>query len=167
MHNVRRYLKKGNIYFLTHVTYLRNPILVEHIDLLWEAIEKQRTKNDFDLIAWVIIPDHMHVLIDPMSNDLPILTKNIKLSFAANLRSRLGLQAGRTWQNRYWDHVIRDRTDLNNHIDYIHYNPVKHRLVPRPGDYRQTSFHDFLKRGEYDEEWGCHNAPDFGGGFGE
>ncbi len=89
MHNVTRHFKEGNIYFLTHVTFLRKPILVKNIDLLWKSIEMQRSKNDFDLIAWVIIPDHLHLIIGPKSNDPALLIKNLKLSFSANFRKRM------------------------------------------------------------------------------
>jgi putative transposase len=51
------------------------------------------------------------------------------------------------WQPRFWDHLIRDPDDLARHIDYIHYNPVKHGLVPRPGEWPLSSFHRFVQAG--------------------
>ncbi len=167
MHNVTRYFKEGCICFFTHVTYLRRHILVDNVDLIWKSIESLRTKHEFDLIAWVVIPDHLHLIIDHKDSDPSLVIKNFKLSFAAHLRKRLGLIEGRTWHNRYWDHIIRDQEDMNRHIDYIHYNPVKHGLVTRPRDYPHSSFNDFLSRGEYDAEWGCHSEPEFDGKFGE
>ncbi len=134
VHNVKRYFKEGNIYFLTHVTYLRRRILVENIDLFWKSIDAQRAKSDFELLAWVVIPDHVHVIINPKSNNPGLLTKNLKLSYSSSLLKRLGLMSGRVWHNRYWDHVIRNEEDMNKHLDYIHYNPVKHELALRPRD---------------------------------
>jgi putative transposase len=167
VHNVTRYFKEGNIYFLTHVTYLRRRILVEHIDLFWEAIDSQQARCAFDLLAWVVIPDHVHLLIDPKVNNLGVLTKNLKLSFSTRLLKRLSLKGGRIWHNRYWDHVIRNEEDMNRHLDYIHFNPVKHNLVVRPRDYLYSSFRAFVARGKYDEDWGDHVATEMNSAFGE
>ena len=58
------------------------------------------------------------------------------------------------WQRRFWEHVIRDETDLNNHIDYIHYNPVKHSLVKNVADWPWSSFHRYVRMGYYESGWG-------------
>jgi putative transposase len=58
------------------------------------------------------------------------------------------------WQRRFWEHTIRDDEDLVRHINYIHFNPVKHGLVTRLADWRWSSYHDYLRNGYYDEEWG-------------
>ncbi|UCG62483.1 MAG: transposase [Candidatus Zixiibacteriota bacterium] len=167
MTNIRRYYKKGNVYFLTHVTYKRAPLLVDHNDLVWQAIERISQTSSFDLSAWVILPDHMHLLIDPGDEDLSLLMRRVKLSFSGLYRGRVGLYGGRVWQNRYWDHVIRDRDDMNRHIDYIHYNPVKHDLVGDPFQWKYSSIHDYYERGYYARGWGISREMDFVGEFGE
>ena len=58
------------------------------------------------------------------------------------------------WQRRFFDHLVRDAEDRNAHIDYIHYNPVKHGLVARPVDWPHSSIHRFIRRGRLDEHWG-------------
>jgi len=63
------------------------------------------------------------------------------------------------WQRRFWDHIIRDEDDLKMHVDYIHYNPVKHGLVARPEDYPYSSYRYWFERGYYEEEWG-HSEPE-------
>ncbi|MFQ6007406.1 MAG: transposase [Candidatus Zixiibacteriota bacterium] len=95
MTNIRRYFQTGNLYFLTHVTSSRIPILVNNFDLLWRAINTIREKHPFDLIAWVVLPDHMHLLIDPRKSNLSGVMRKIKLAFSAKYRESLGLASGR------------------------------------------------------------------------
>ncbi|MCK5124995.1 MAG: transposase [candidate division Zixibacteria bacterium] len=139
MTNIRRFINDEYIYFLTHVTYKRRPILVKHFDLLMESIISYQKKEKYELISWVVLPDHMHLLIKLRDKRLPELMRKIKLSFSMKLRKRLQQRGGRIWQYRYWDHVIRDKIDLNTHIDYIHYNPVKHGYTKRPFDWKYSS----------------------------
>lgn len=153
MRNVKRHFKTGNVYFLTHVTFQRLPILVDNIDLFWASINHQLERSRFDFIAWVILPDHWHCIIDPGQDDLGDLMKRIKLSFATRHLRRTGRSSGRTWQNRYWDHIIRDQFDLNRHLDYLHYNPVKHGLVRSCIEYPHSSFARFVEEGCYDRDW--------------
>ena len=58
------------------------------------------------------------------------------------------------WRRRFWEHTIRDDADLRHHIDYIHYNPVKHGYVSRPLDWPHSSFHRYVKRGLLASDWG-------------
>ena len=70
------------------------------------------------------------------------------------------------WQRRFWEHTLRDENDVARHVDYIHFNPVKHGHVTRVKDWPYSSFHRMVKVGEYPEDWGG----DVGGGgkrFGE
>ena len=58
------------------------------------------------------------------------------------------------WQRRFWEHAIRDENDWQRHVDYVHYNPVKHELVQRPIDWPWSSFSRAVERGWYDKGWG-------------
>jgi putative transposase len=167
MTNIRRYFQTGNLYFLTHVTSSRLPILVNNFDLLWRAIEATRAKHPFDLIAWVVLPDHMHLLIDPLQCNLSGVVRKIKLVFSTKYRESLGLVSGKVWQNRFWDHRIRDQEDFNRHVDYIHYNPVKHGLVSAPMEYPYSSFREYRARGYYSDDWGVREQIVIDGSFGE
>ena len=60
------------------------------------------------------------------------------------------------FQRRYWEHTIRDENELNNHINYIHYNPVKHGYAKSVNDWEYSSFHKFVKKGLYDINWGSN-----------
>jgi putative transposase len=70
------------------------------------------------------------------------------------------------WQRRYWEHAIRDETDLTRHVDYIHFNPVKHGLVSRVCDWPHSSFHRFVAAALLPLEWGGDGC-DVPGSFGE
>ncbi len=58
------------------------------------------------------------------------------------------------WQRKFWEHTIRDENDFIKHVEYIHYNPVKHGLVASPKDWEYSSFHRYVNLGLYDEMWG-------------
>jgi len=85
---------------------------------------------------------------------------DIKTQFAAQIPRGERLSAHRLqkgergiWQRRFWEHVIRDERDYERHVDYIHYNPVKHGQVARVADWTYSSFHRYVKRGIYPLEW--------------
>ena len=165
--NIRRFFVPGHSCFLTHVTYRRRPILVDNFDLLVDAVARVRATERFTLLAWVVLPDHCHVLLNPGTCEVPTIVKRFKLSFAMSFLKRQGSKSGRTWHNRYWDHIIRDERDLTRHLDYIHYNPVKHGLALSPAEYENSSYQSYLKRGLYDSNWGVVDPIRFDGGFGE
>lgn len=167
MTSIRRYFRTGQVYFLTHVTAGRQPILVEHIDLLWLAYRSTVDAAGSETIAYVILPDHVHHIIDPKGENLSDLMKRFKLRFSGLYRERIGILHGRVWQNRFWDHVIRDQEDLNRHIDYIHINPVKHGLVRDPFCYENSTLAAFYAAGLYQRDWGCQGNVKVDGDFGE
>ena len=113
------------------------------------------------------MPDHFHVLIDSKDVSPSDIMKSFKLSFGYNYRKRKGLKSGRIWQARYWDHIIRNREDLNNHIDYIHYNPVKHGMINNPFHYEHSSASKYLKDGYYSNDWGVKESFELEEEFGE
>ncbi len=167
MTNIRRSKFPGQSYFTTHVTYQRSPILLESFDVFWKSIESVRTEMPFDLIAWVVLPDHCHMLINPRTNDLSEIIRLVKLRFSGRYRSALRLRKGRLWQYRFWDHVIRDREDLYKHLNYIHHNPVKHGLAQNPIEYEFSSFRNFVEHGYYSRDWGADFDVDSDDEFGE
>ncbi len=83
----------------------------------------------------------------------------IKARFTKALK-RAGVELARNekgecdvWQRRFWEHTIRDERDLRHHVDYVHYNPVKHGLVRRVSDWPHSTFHRYVKEGVYSVEW--------------
>ena len=152
MSKLKRYYTKGNIYFITAVTYKRNELLIDNFNLLWKSLNKMTEKHDTSLDAWVVLPDHFHMILIPAENILDDFMHDLKLSFGSLFRKKHNQNAGRIWQNRFWDHIIRNDIDLNNHIDYIHYNPVKHGFAESPFEWRHSSIHEFKEY--YPSDWG-------------
>jgi putative transposase len=162
---IKRIYCRGHPYFITNVTYERHPIMLDNVDMLWEAVGSARTKADFDLMAWVILPEHFHFLLDVKNANISKILQRIKLSFSARFRKRYGLDCCKVWQNGFWDHVIRDERDLNNHLNYIHFNPVRHGLTNNPFKYEHSSLIEYSDR--YPADWGITHPLEFEGDFGE
>jgi putative transposase len=110
----------------------------------------------------VVLPDHLHTVWTLPEGDAEFATRwrLIKSSFSRSLatgerisRSRAGKGERGIWQRRYWEHTIRDDNDFARHVDYIHINPVKHRLVARGRDWPHSSFHRMVRLGVYPEDW--------------
>jgi putative transposase len=164
---LRRYHREGNTYFITNVTYQRCPILTTAAPLIVRAIDLARVKKPFELLAWVILPDHFHLVIGPSAWDISRLLQAIKMSFGALYRQSMNVHSGRVWQNRFWDHIIRDQEDLNRHLDYVHYNPVKHGMAGSPIKWQWSSIHGYRRDGYYSEDWGSKELDWSGTDFGE
>ena len=167
MSKLLRHYSPGQIYFVTAVTDGRIPILIEFANEFIEAMTEASRRINFKLIAHVIMPDHVHMIIDPCNNNLSGIIRIIKLIFAYNYRKAKGLDRAKVWQARFWDHIIRNEKDLINHLDYIHYNPVKHGFAVAPIEWCFSSYREFLKNGFYDEDWGVNFPKSFDGDFGE
>lgn len=149
----RLFIQNGLI-FLTIITNNRIPILIDNFQLLERAFYNTILYYKFDLVAYTIQPDHIHCIIKPLNiEEYPKIVKSFKYSFARNV-GLVNPTYDKIWQNRYWEHTIRNEEDLNKHLDYIHYNPVKHKLVEAVNDWDFSSFHKFVQLGLYEENWG-------------
>jgi putative transposase len=164
---LRRYNKLGNAYFITSVTHERNAMLREYELLLMSAISVALRKHSFELSGWVVLPEHVHLMVWSGAVDLSLFMKSFKQGFGLKYRQQQKAKSGRIWQLRFWDHIIRDQDDFNRHLDYIHYNPVKHGLVLAPLDYPYSSFTQYVNEGYYHADWGQRKVPDLNGDFGE
>ena len=143
------------------------PILIKNMDILFRAYKNTKERLKFNLIAWVVLDDHFHIVSDPLGKNPSRLMQTMKMSFASYFRKRMDMYRGRVWQNRFWDHIIRDQDDLNRHTDYIHYNPAKHGYVIKPADWRYSSMRKYLGEGVYPSDWGIVNPENMEGDFGE
>ncbi len=173
MVNYRRHRIAGGSYFFT-VTLRdrRSHLLVEHIDLLREAFGQVRDNLPFEIEAAVILPDHLHTIWTlPQQDDrYPARWQAIKSCFSRALAKRITITKDergeyRLWQRRYWEHTLRDEDDRQRHIDYIHYNPVKHGHVERVVDWSYSSFHRYVRRRILPLDWG--DDVEINGDFGE
>ncbi len=172
MPQYRRNFVPGGTYFFTVVTAQRRPILTTDLGrrCLREAIHEVKTKFAFSIHAMVLLPDHFHTIwILPRGDSgFPTRMRRIKTEFTNRYlalggcetktsESRIKKQERGVWQRRYWEHTIRDEDDLNHCTDYIHWNPCKHNLVEFPRDWLWSSYHRFVRDGEYDDSWGYHD----------
>ncbi len=104
----------------------------------------------------MVLNDHFHCLIRPEANsNFSRIIQSIKLSFTHRWKQTHSVNTPVTlWQRRFWDHIIRDHEDLHRHLDYIHYNPVKHRFVTDLADWDWSSFKVYQAKGRYPLGWG-------------
>ncbi len=158
----RRLRVGGGVYFFTvNLQDRESRLLVDNIVVLREAWHTVKCKHPFKTIAYVILPDHLHAMWQLPEDDVDYSTR-IRLikkyftqkmvaennSFNRNERGEYNI-----WQKRYWEHVIRDEKDYENHANYIHYNPIKHRLVRRSRDWMHSSFLNYVREGVYPIDW--------------
>jgi putative transposase len=176
MARYRRVKIEGGCYFFTVVLADRtSDLLVRQIERFREAYRSTQNARPFETIAICILPDHLHAVWQLPSDDADfsarwrIIKSNFSRGFtAASSRtlSKLKKREKGIWQRRYWEHAIRNESDLKRHVDYIHFNPVKHRLVSRVSDWPHSSFHRYVKEGSLPHDWGG-DSHELAGAFGE
>lgn len=168
MSNYRRARVPGGGYFFTVVTRHRQPLFTseDRIEILRDAFRQIKARRPFDIEAIVILPDHLHALwrLPDGDADFSGRWREIKKQ-VSNLIAPASDDQGerRVWQRRFWEHLIRDEADWRRHLDYIHYNPVKHGLATRPLDWPWSSFRAAVARGWYTEDWGGDVGPELVG----
>ena len=159
MSDYRRVRVKGGCYFFTTVTAARRPILIDNISKLRNAFRHVRINHAFTIDAIVILPDHMHCIwtLPDGDDDFSMRWRLIKSAFSRHLpvipyKGKRQREKG-IWQRRFWEHLIRNDGDFQKHVDYIHYNPVKHGYVEHVADWPYSSFHRFVRQGVYTVDW--------------
>ncbi len=171
----RRNFIPGASYFFTVTLRDRSSsLLTDKIDDLREVIRSVRTERPFTIDAIVILPDHLHCIWTLPHNDADysIRWREIKSRFSRRVPDGEPRTTGRInksergiWQRRFWEHTLRDSLDVERHVDYIHYNPVKHSYVDTVAEWPYSSFHRFVSQEQYPLDWGSSK---FGSnGFGE
>lgn len=165
---MRHYIRQrepGGWYFFTVVTHKRLPILTsaENIERLRRAIRIVKQAHPFTIDGIVIMPDHLHTIwkLPEGDDNYPMRWAQIKRQFTMLLatgeevnRSRTSKRERGIWQRRYWEHMIRDDEDWRRHMDYLHYNPVKHGYVARAEDWPYSSLASCQRKGWYEVGWG-------------
>ena len=138
-------------------------LLIDKIDALGEAFRTVQARHPFYMDAVVILPDHLHCIWSLPDGDTDYSTRwgLIKATFSRAVEpgerrsvSRLKRGERGIWQRRFWEHCIRDDADYARHVDYVHWNPVKHGLVARLVDWPHSRFHRHVARGVYPPDWG-------------
>jgi putative transposase len=163
----------GTWFFTVNLADRQRTLLVDQIDLLRLSFRHVMQAHPFKINAIVVLPEHLHAIwtLPEGDADYSLRWRLIKTGFSRAIvrgepisASRLTRGERGIWQRRYWEHLIRDDADFARHLDYIHFNPVKHGHVQRVQDWPWSSFHRYVADGEMDLEW-C--GGDSEGAFGE
>jgi putative transposase len=174
-----RYLRNryGSVYFFTLVSFNRRPIL--RLDpvrrSLRTAILNLRAARPFAIDGWVLMPDHLHCIwtlpegdtdystrLALLKRSVSRFTRGLVLDPASRTPSACKHRESTIWQRRFWEHRIRDERDFERHLDYIHYNPVRHGYVERAVDWQYSTIHRYVRDGVYPADWGGGVDPEWG-----
>jgi len=163
MTDYRRHRVPGASYFFTvNLADRRDDLLVRRIASLRDAVRKVKHEAPFHIDSWVVLPEHMHALwtLPDQDTDYSARWQAIKTIFSKTVppgetrsASRISKNERGVWQRRFWEHTIRDDADYASHMDYIHFNPVKHGLVAEAADWPYSTFHRCVVKGIYPASW--------------
>jgi putative transposase len=168
MSDYRRAYVPGATFFFTVVTERRAPLFAEDSArcLLGSVTRRCQIRFPTKAIAIVLLPDHLYTIwTRPLSDaDFSKRWGWIKKEFThhwlasggsaqATNSSRRREHRWGVWQRRFWEHVVRDEDDLEAHLDYVHYNPVKRGWASAPRNWPWSSFHRWVRAGHYDIGW--------------
>ncbi|WP_030071981.1 REP-associated tyrosine transposase [Halomonas alkaliantarctica] len=161
MATFRRAYIPGATYFFTVVTHDRRPLLAEqqNIDALGQAFRRVKKDKPFMMEAVVLLPDHLHCLWTLPQGDADYSSRWRDIKKFASRSFALPNKTASAWQRGFWEHAIRNEADWRHHMDYIHYNPVKHGWAKAPRDWPWSSFHSHVKNGWYQDNWGVNDTP--------
>jgi putative transposase len=161
----RRNRVKGGTYFFTVTLRDRHSsLLIDRIDFLRDALRQTLKEKPFQIDAWVVLPEHIHAIwtLPIGDDDYSGRWRLIKSRFSHQVAKADNLTHKakgeyQIWQRRFWEHTIRDDNDFSKHVDYIHYNPVKHGYVTEVRNWQYSIFHRYVKLGILNEQWGGTN----------
>ena len=155
--NIRRFYIPESICFITSVTKERKQIFKKdkNIELFWRTLRRVGEYYPHEPQAFVLLPNHFHFLIRPVNCSFSKLFQSLHKNFTLNFKAFHSIKTNlRLWQHRFWDHVIRSEKDWQFHLNYIHYNPVKHGYVSKPEDWENSSFKGWIEKSAYTIGWG-------------
>ena len=163
MHYRRANTAGGTYFFTVNLADRRSDLLVRHMEVMRAVTSAVKQAHPFTILAMVVLPEHLHALwrLPKGDIDYPMRWSLIKAGISRRIEKNERISASRQakrergiWQRRYWEHQIRDEDDLSRHVDYIHYNPVKHGWVSRPVDWPHSTLHSYIERGMVTADWG-------------
>jgi putative transposase len=157
----RNFVPGGTYFFTVTLADRTSSALVDHVSVLRTAFRIARHERPFTIEAIVILPEHLHAIwtLPLGDSDFPGRWRRVKAHFTHRLvAAGVPIQRHRNGeyvlgQRRFWEHTIRNETDFEQHVDYVHFNPVKHKLVSRVRDWPYSSFHAYVRRGVLPDDW--------------
>jgi putative transposase len=159
----------GCVFFTVNLAERKLSLLTDHVELLRVAFRETRQRHPFMIDVIVVLPDHLHTVwtLPEGDGDFAMRWRLIKSAFARRLPRHERISQSRSakgergiWQRRYWEHTIRDEADFARHVDYVHINPVRHKLVDRVRDWMPSSFHRHVELGNDPADWAGDLADD-------
>jgi putative transposase len=168
-------LEGGAFFFTVTLADRHSDLLVRQVERLRRAYAEVEKNFPFETVAICILPDHIHAVWRLPDGDADYASRwgLLKTGFSRGLPaskarslSKIAKREKGIWQRRYWEHAIRDDVDFERHVNYIHYNPVKHGLVTRVADWPFSSFHRYVAQGALPADW-AGDAGELSGRFGE
>lgn len=167
----RRAWQPGGTYFFTvNLAERSRTLLVDHIEDLHNIVRKVKQAHPFNILAWVVLPDHLHAIWELPENDADFSTRwmLIKAGFSRGIPQGEWVSAARQrkgerglWQRRFWEHLIANENDLQRHMDYVHINPVKHGHVARASEWAYSSIHRYIRLGWMQQDWAAGTEDEF------
>ena len=142
MPDFQRYPNEGLPYLVTTVVKDRQPLFCEHgcCQIVIDGISFLRTRLRHRVHAYVLMPDHMHLVVTPREGgNVSQVMHSLKLYTARQIGALLGSKGG-IWQARFYERTIRTRKDMEGALAYVHGNPVKAGLAESPEDYNWSSY---------------------------
>jgi putative transposase len=164
MTEYRRFDLPGATWFFTVNLAERsgNRRLVDHVEELRAAFRRTLSTRPFRIDAIVVLPEHLHSIwtLPEGDDDFSTRWRMIKEHFSRAMphderitQSRARRRERGIWQRRFWARALTSQADCNVHMDYVHWNPVKHGYVLRPIDWPYTSLGRLIEAGVYEREW--------------
>ena len=168
MPDYRRAFVPGGTFFFTLCVHKHRRIFANetNVQLLRNAVHTVKTEWPFEIVGAVVLPDHLHWIwtLPPNDSNYSRRIGRIKAIFTRQLgehpdestnSSRVRHRESEVWQRRFWEHAIRDQPDLENHLNYIHYNPVRHGWAKCPHQWKASSFRHWVAKNGYESNWCC------------
>jgi len=143
----------GRQVFLTLVTRGHAPILREHVHTVLAGWEQVASRHEMELIAWTVLSDHAHFIIDTRGLGISALTHSFRLASGRLFRGLAVTGRKPLWSSGAFMQTLKSKHDLERHIDFVHYNSVKHGAVAFPWEYPHSSFREFVMHGYYLRDW--------------
>lgn len=163
----RAWQAAGTYFFTVNLAERSGTMLVDRVDDLRASVRSVKDRHPFEILAWVVLPDHLHALWSLPEGDADCATRwmLIKGGFSRAIPKGEWIRPARRrkgergiWQRRYWEHLVCDDDDLQRHMDYIHINPVKHGHVLRASDWPYSSIHRHIRDGRMPIDWAAEDS---------
>ena len=140
---LNRFQREGDDHFITFSCFRREPYFATAVskDIFLDSLELTRKRYNFEVLGYVVMPEHVHLLLgEPLDCEIPLskALQSLKLSVSKRLSRKP------FWHTRYYDFNVFTHNKRVEKLKYMHRNPVARGLVEKPEDWRTTSYRHYL-----------------------